>query len=189
MLPPETKFARSVRRSLYASLLLDKSTSRINVTFIHCNDSDVEMYFEPQQKLLKVSQKWLFPNEIHAEHGCRISEMGAEALSSETFLCEHIAETLLSHALKEIASKNAAPKAATAWFNQLCGEARAKLRQMPRNVVAEQSSNANEIIVSWEDGESQHFSKLFGKKVQYHVTLHERKCLKAATMLLHTKST
>src|SRR5699024_6810713 len=64
-------------------------------------------------------------------------------------------------------------------------EARGKVSLMPREIVAKQSSKAREIIVSWEDGETQYFSKLFGKAIQYHITLHNAGCWGETTRLLH----
>ena len=167
VLPPETVFSTTVKRTLEASLLLDSHTSDVEITFVDGTDCGIGMHFEPWEGL-KIDKKWLYPNDIHAEYRCRVFDVGNEFLSSNSFLCEHVVEELYSCALKELV-----PKADHVWSGRLRGLVREKLRQMPRKIVARQSSIAKEIIVSWKDGETQAFSELYGKIIKYHVTLHE----------------
>lgn len=168
-----------------------ENTNGITVSFLASKDGGVEVHFDKALNQFKISDEWLHFDAIHTHFKCRVAAIGAVHLSHNAFLCDHIAENLSALLISKLPETKLAPTAVpsswrASWSNQFLEEVREKLRQMPRAIEAKKSPRSRELIVSWEDGESQYFSKLYGQAVQYHVTLHDEGCRGETTRLLHT---
>lgn len=188
--PPETTFSNTIQRFIKASLLLKESTSGITVSFADSQKSDLDLCFNTELTEVRISDKWLDFYAAHAGCECKVVAMGDADLNN-TFLCDHIAESVFISMISQLMAGSFAAawplKAQMDWFNSSLTEFKEKVRQMPREIDVKQSPTAGEMIVTWEDGEARFFSKLYGKRVQYHVCLHEDSCWGVASLLLHPR--
>lgn len=173
----ETTFSKTIQRVLKAGLRLNEDTKDISTIFVNIKDSEVDVQHNSEQNALEISDKWLCFDAIHRQEPCAVANMEADILSRNSFICDHIAESLLELVLYQLG------------FGHLIRSRRRrfveKLRQMPREITAEQGQNAKEIVITWKDGATHLFSTVLGKNIQYHVTLHEEKCWDKASDLLH----
>ena len=175
---PKTTFSKTIQRVLEAGLMLGEDAKEIKILFVNIKDRDIDLQCGTEQNVLEVSNKWLCFDTIHKQEPCAVtSTMDPDNLGSNSFICDHIAESLLEIVLYKLGFGNLV----RGWRRRFVE----KLRQMPREITAEQGPNAKEIVITWKDGATHLFSTVCGKNIQYHVTLHEAKCWNKSVHLLH----
>ncbi|RJE21446.1 hypothetical protein PHISCL_06227 [Aspergillus sclerotialis] len=174
----ETTFSKTIQRVLRAGLMLSEDTKEITTVFVNTKDIEIGVQYNSEQNVLEISGKWLCFDTIHKHEPCAVTNtMDPDNLGSNSFICDYIAESLLELVLDKLDFGHLV----RGWRRRFVE----KLRQMPREITAEQGFNAKEIVITWKDGATHLFSTVCGKNIQYHVTLHEEKCWNKALDLLH----
>ncbi|OJJ32881.1 hypothetical protein ASPWEDRAFT_42920 [Aspergillus wentii DTO 134E9] len=175
-LHPGLEFSDTIQQALKASLAMHKATEGIEVMFVDCRHRNIDTYFEPMSKLLKVNKRWLEFDAIHQKHPCRISKMDAEETKDNSFFCDHIVECLYEVAMRQILRRLPDTVINAEDFNNNYNELREKIRQMPRQIAIVHCLRSGQTKVCWEDRETDTFSQYYGDKTQYHVVLHDEAC-------------
>lgn len=171
---------------LQASLLLGEHTKGLDIVFVDCSNSDIEVLFEPASKKFKIHKKWLDYHAIHQEHPCRVSSTETSE-SDNSFYCGHIAEELYGCLIDELVSDSTDP-AKKKRLGRMTQKVREKIDEMPHEVMVRRPSTTSEtwaLEVSWKHELPERVLRRFGGQFRYKVTLHDERCASKAGQLLH----
>lgn len=178
--PPRTCFARTIQRALQACLAVFPRTAHVQVQFIQSDKGSPDAFFDLQQGVLKVHQRWLDFTSMHGTAPCRDLLSNEMNDQSASFFCEHVVEDLLKIVLPTMWKPSIMAKVAE---NIILLNMRNMLRYMPHSIEVIQASQG--LVITWEDNETSSFRKYPTPKALYHVVLHEENCIDGRIGLLH----
>jgi hypothetical protein len=167
----EDPFCVSILRALQASLSLDRRMEGIKVQFVKGGETEIDLLFRKEEKLLRVHETWIDFQRIHNAASCEVFRLTRERpIETEAFLCDHVVEDLFELALNDIRGPLELDQSECVLLRRV---ARERIRQMPRLIKVSRTGLANELEVSWTGNESGIVSKKYGGDIWYHVTLHK----------------
>lgn len=183
---PLTLFSTSIQRGLRACLALNDKTQQVQVEYVSGAETDVDMLFDKEKKLLKVHEKWLNFTRVHETTPCRAITLHDIQLLDSVFLCDHVIEELCDLAVHEIVESFSFKQSDALWFiKSMRLEVREQLQQMPCEISIQPTDEPRELVVSWTDNESERVGKVLNNGA-YSVTLHrERTCSRKRSEYLH----
>jgi hypothetical protein len=150
------------------------------VQFIQSHKSAPDVFFDRQQGVLKVHQRWLDFTSMHGTAPCRDLLSNEVNDQSASFFCDHVIEDLLRLVLPTLCRPFIMAKVAE---NKILLNIRNMLRYMPHSIEVIQTSQG--LVITWEDNETSSFRKYPTPKDLYHVILHEENCTDGRSGLLH----
>jgi hypothetical protein len=181
-------FYVSILRALKASLLLDQKTEDINIQFVKGGETEIDLLFRKEEKLLQVHEKWVDFQRVHEAASCEVFRfMQEQPIEMQAFFCDHVVEDLFELALNDTRGSLELDQAKCVRLRRV---ARERIRQMPRLIKVSRTVNANELEVSWTGNESGMVSKMYGADIRYYIILHRMNtCSSKKGALLHQAGT
>lgn len=146
-----------MKRTLQASLALSPLTSATKVEYIREQDLGIDAAYS--NKLVKVSDKWLYFEKVHETTECERSRMERAnswpAEASDVFFCDHAVIALYALALDQIPQpEEMQDREYIERTKSMRAIANETLSRLPRNVRAQPTSQPGEIKVTWDSAES-----------------------------------
>jgi hypothetical protein len=183
-------FAQTIQRAVKAGLAFIPGARDVEVHFVQSERGGVDIFFDVEQKALKINHRWLDFQEIHRGNPCRESFPTDMTGREASFFCDHIIDELLRVSWSSIFKHSSMLRAAE---NKTLRHIRDLLRYMPHSIKVRQTNQKGYLMVTWEDNETESFRNSclptnmyhFMPSAMYHVVLHEEKCVNARVELLH----
>ncbi|KAJ5267310.1 hypothetical protein N7478_010118 [Penicillium angulare] len=181
---PTSTFGQTVARAVRACMALLSATLNIEVQFVQINGKAIDVCFDRQDNILKIRSLWLDFQSVHGGGSC-CYELDAGMVGPDVaFFCDHTIEELMLRAVDSV-FQSSPPLAATK--RRYLGHIRRLLRFMPQRI--ESSYQRYGLVVTWENRRIRSVQMDHDTAAQYHVVLHEEKCIaEYSCKLLHTKS-
>lgn len=187
---PKTRFACEADRAFRALLAAEQHTQQIRIVYVSSESETTNAAYLKERNTLYIHERWLDFNRAH--NGSECAALCVSRASDEHFFCDHVVEELYKRIialiwspfeiLANVPSQQAEP------LHVLLQRCRERLREMPRMIQTHSIEGANNSLrVSWDDGHSRAFSRIYGSRVQYMVVLHATTCLENHTALVHMK--
>ncbi|KAJ5100846.1 hypothetical protein N7456_006898 [Penicillium angulare] len=183
--PPTTTFGQTVARAVRACMALLSAAQNIEVQFVQINGKAIDVCFDRQDNILKIRHLWLDFQSVHGGGSC-CYELDAGMVGPDgAFFCDHTIEELMLRAVDSV-FQSSPPLEATK--RRYLGHIRRLLRFMPQRI--EFSYQHFGLVVTWENRRIRLVQMDHDTAAQYHVVLHEEKCIaEHSCKLLHTKIT
>ncbi|KAL4889256.1 hypothetical protein BDV59DRAFT_119937 [Aspergillus ambiguus] len=173
---PKTLFGMTIWRALKASLAFCSYPSNIDIVR---SDSQIELLVDHARQSVTLNEHVFDIGRTH-KFPCRISSFA----SNGPFVCDHVIEELFTMVHDEM-SKLASSVISYERRRFQMRVVKARLRVMPRDIALHAGSGLGTIRVTWEDAETESFTKQYGNTIVYHVVLHGEKCASVINHMLH----
>jgi hypothetical protein len=182
--PHRTLFSFTIGRALFASMLLDPLLCAIRFQFVTGANTNIDLVYNHEQKLIKIHEKWIDFEKSHKDVSCdalSMRENGNE--ESDLFSCDHIVDDLFELVVGAV--RDALPLSQKqCWI--LRSTARQLLHRMPRMVRLSRTATPNQLKLTWTGNESSFISKTFAKHIRYVVILHNRSTCRKGLAFVNT---
>jgi hypothetical protein len=100
--PQGTYYARTIQIAHQACMAVFPEWKHIKVHFVRSESIPIDVFYDPQQGVLKVNQRWLHFDSTHEMMLCRDFIPNKISDQQGLFFCNHIIEELLKIALPSL---------------------------------------------------------------------------------------
>jgi hypothetical protein len=142
---PGTYYARTVQIALQACMAVFPQWKHVNVQFVRSESIPLNVFYDPQQGILKVHQKWLHFDPTHEKTLYRDFIPSKISDQQGFFFCNHIIEELLKLALPSLLGPSFRSRAVE---NAILRKIRNILRYMPHSIKVMQTAMVGSLVVT-----------------------------------------
>jgi hypothetical protein len=169
--PCRTLFSQNIFRALFASMTLDPRVRAIHVQFMTGGNTNIDLVYNHERKLIQIHQKWIDFEKSHNDASCDAFLMRDIGSTKDgLFSCDHIVDDLFELIVGALRN-DLSISPMQSWT--LRRAARQLVHRMPRMVRLTETATPNQLKLTWIGNESSCISKTFAKNMRYIAILHK----------------